>query len=234
MRRPSRLRMAICAGVLLPGRLPVLGWPFRHLARLLAGTYKERRFLGGLLGRPWISPLTARLLRGRVELAADAFVDDHCTLYLPEPDSLLRLGARTTLWSGTLVHVGPGGELTIGPDTHVQNRCIFTVFGRVSIGADVQIAPECRFYPYDHGFEDPNVPMREQPLRTRGGITLEDDVWLGVGVTVLDGVTIGRGAIVAAGAVVQKDVPPGAIAGGVPARVLRMRPGFENAAQGEE
>ena len=53
---------------------------------------------------------------------------------------------------------------------------------------------------------------------------IEDDAWLGLGVIVLDGVTIGRGAVIGAGAVVTGDVPPYAIAVGVPARVVGSRP----------
>lgn len=56
-----------------------------------------------------------------------------------------------------------------------------------------------------------------------GPIIIEDDVWLGYGVIVLSGVRIGRGAIIGAGSVVTKDVPAGAIAVGMPARVMRMR-----------
>lgn len=65
--------------------------------------------------------------------------------------------------------------------------------------------------------------MVSQRQSAGGGVTLGDDVWLGYGVTVLDGVTIGRGAVIAAGAVVTRSVPPYAIAGGVPARVIRKR-----------
>ena len=72
-------------------------------------------------------------------------------------------------------------------------------------------------------------PYRAKILKTgneatgRGDILIDDDVWIGYGATVLSGVHIGQGAVVAAGAVVTKDVPPYAIAGGVPAKVLRYR-----------
>ena len=50
------LRKLVCAGLMLPGRLPFLGRPFLEAARFAAGVYKERRFLGGLWPWPWISP----------------------------------------------------------------------------------------------------------------------------------------------------------------------------------
>lgn len=58
---------------------------------------------------------------------------------------------------------------------------------------------------------------------TRGDINIGNDVWIATGVTVLSGVTIGDGAIVGANSLVQKDIPPYAIAGGVPAKVIRNR-----------
>jgi acetyltransferase-like isoleucine patch superfamily enzyme len=92
----------------------------------------------------------------------------------------------------------------------------------IQIGRDVQIAPYCAFYSYNHGFA-PGALIRKQPLQTKGGIAIEDDVWLGVGVIVLDGVRIGKGAVVGAGSVVTQDIPDGAIAVGKPARVVKMR-----------
>ncbi|HXW01547.1 MAG TPA: DapH/DapD/GlmU-related protein, partial [Anaerolineae bacterium] len=93
----------------------------------------------------------------------------------------------------------------------------------ITIGANCMIAPRCAFMPYQHNWADTSRPMREQPLISRGDIVLEDDVWLGANACVLDGVTIGRGAIIGAGAVVTKDVPSYAIAGGVPAHVIKFR-----------
>lgn len=54
-------------------------------------------------------------------------------------------------------------------------------------------------------------------------VTVEEDVWLGVNVTLLSGATVGRGSIVAAGAVVSKDVPPYSIVGGVPAKFIKFK-----------
>lgn len=58
---------------------------------------------------------------------------------------------------------------------------------------------------------------------TKGSIVIGDDVWIGHSATILSGVTIGQGAVIAAGALVCKDVPPYAIVGGVPAKVLKYR-----------
>ena len=92
----------------------------------------------------------------------------------------------------------------------------------IVIGSNVQIAPNCAFYPYNHGVA-PDEPINKQPLETKGGIFIEDDAWLSVSVIVLDGVRIGKGAVIGAGSVVTHDIPDGAIAFGAPAKVYRMR-----------
>ena len=75
-----------------------------------------------------------------------------------------------------------------------------------------------------HEFDRPDVPVLEQGRSSRG-ITLGDNVWLGTGTKVLDGVRIGRDVVVGAGAVVTEDLPDGAVAVGIPARVVRRREG---------
>lgn len=64
---------------------------------------------------------------------------------------------------------------------------------------------------------------QNEELKTKGLITIGNDVWIGGNVTIMRGVTIGDGAILAAGSVVVKDVPPYAIVGGVPAKVIKYR-----------
>jgi acetyltransferase-like isoleucine patch superfamily enzyme len=78
------------------------------------------------------------------------------------------------------------------------------------------------FYSYDHSFAR-GIPYSKQPLKTKGPIIIEDEVWIGARSVVLSGVCIGKGAVIAAGSVVTKDIPAEAIAAGSPARVLRFR-----------
>lgn len=100
------------------------------------------------------------------------------------------------------------------------------------IGDFCSIANEVTFvtvsgHPIDHLS---TFPFRVMMLKNseiealdKGGIVVDDDVWIGYRATILDGVHIGQGAIVGAGAVVTKDVPPYAVVGGVPAKVIRFR-----------
>jgi len=78
-------------------------------------------------------------------------------------------------------------------------------------------------YPFGHIFEDEFPHHGEGHPATNGDVVIGNDVWLGSGCTILSGVTIGDGAVVAAKSVVTKDVPPYAIVGGNPAKVIRLR-----------
>jgi len=102
----------------------------------------------------------------------------------------------------------------------------------LEIGAYCSIAKEVKFilggnhktdcfmtFPVKNIFGE----THENQSLTKGKIILEDDVWIGVGATLLSGIRLGQGCIVAAGAVVTKSFPPYAIVGGNPARILKMR-----------
>lgn len=69
----------------------------------------------------------------------------------------------------------------------------------------------------------PGAPETEEYHESRGNVTIGHDVWLGSGATILSGITIGHGAVVAAQALVTRDVPPYAIVGGNPAKIIRYR-----------
>jgi acetyltransferase-like isoleucine patch superfamily enzyme len=95
---------------------------------------------------------------------------------------------------------------------------------KVVIGDGVLIAPHCYFAgAAGYTAKRTDIPIVEQPLDLRGGLTVENDVWIGAGATIMDGVTIGHDAIIAAGSVVLTSVPPYGVARGAPAKVIHNR-----------
>ena len=115
-----------------------------------------------------------------------------------------------------------GGNITIGDFCSINPYTILYGHGNLSIGNNVLIAAHCVIIPANHIFSDLDSPINSQGLTTKG-IIIEDDVWIGAGCRILDGVTVGKGSIIAAGAVVNKDVEPYTIVGGVPAKIIKKR-----------
>ncbi|RWU08706.1 acyltransferase [Pedobacter chitinilyticus] len=116
-----------------------------------------------------------------------------------------------------------GGKITIGNNCSINPYTIIYGHGNgVEIGSNVLIAGHCMIIPSNHNFRDNKVPINQQGSTSRG-IKIENDVWLGTGVKVLDGVTIAKGCIIAAGAVVTKSTEAYGIYMGVPAKKTKSR-----------
>lgn len=111
-----------------------------------------------------------------------------------------------------------GYQTTIGPRTFANWGLILADVARVTIGADVQIGPNVQLLTPTHPVEP---ELRRAKWEAGEPITIGDNVWLGGGVIVCPGVTIGENTVVGAGAVVSRDLPPGVVAVGNPARVIR-------------
>lgn len=122
--------------------------------------------------------------------------------------------------TGVIRELGEG--LKIGNHVGIAQNCFIQVRGKVEIGNYVIFGPQVSIFSENHLFEDKNVPIMQQGAR-RKGVIIEDDVWLGTGVTILDGVVIGEGSVVAAGSVVNKNVEPYSIVAGIPAKLIKMR-----------
>jgi acetyltransferase-like isoleucine patch superfamily enzyme len=128
----------------------------------------------------------------------------------------LSVGERSTIAAGCVLR----GEVSIGAHTSLNAGA--STIGRVTIGSGVRIATGAVLVGENHRFDDPDVPIALQGLSSEG-VVVEDDVWIGANVTVVDGVLIGAHSVIGAGAVVTRDVPAWSVVGGVPARVLRTR-----------
>ena len=127
-----------------------------------------------------------------------------------------------------------GDHMQVGNNVFFGEENLFMCAGApLIIGDHVMLGPRVTMITGDHRMDvigkymtevkaDDKLPENDQPIVLRG------DNWIGANATILKGVTIGEGAVVAAGALVTNDVPPYAIVGGVPAKILKYR--FEEGA----
>ena len=112
------------------------------------------------------------------------------------------------------------GDCSLGDNSGIGINA--KIFGKVTIGKDVMMGPDCIIYASNHEYSDINIPMNKQGSKS-APVNIGDDVWIGARVTILPGVLVGSHSVIAAGAVVTHNVPPFAIVGGVPAKVIKYR-----------
>lgn len=115
-------------------------------------------------------------------------------------------------------HCDYGFNIFAGRNFFANCNCVILDGAKVTFGDNVFIAPNCTFTTAGHPLD---VEQRNQGLEIALPITVGDNVWFGANVCVLPGVTIGSGTVIAAGSVVNRDIPSGVLAGGVPCRVIR-------------
>lgn len=116
------------------------------------------------------------------------------------------------------VHVAYGKHTFIGDDVYVNFGLKVVDDSEVHIGNRVMFGPNVTIVTAGHPV---HPELRGTGYQYSARVTIEDDVWLGSGATILSGVTVGRGSVVAAGAVVTANVPPMTVVGGVPAKTIR-------------
>jgi acetyltransferase-like isoleucine patch superfamily enzyme len=133
----------------------------------------------------------------------------------------IKIGARTFIDRDVILR-SYGGAISIGEDCSINCFSVLYGHGGLAIGDNVRIAAHTIIVPANHIFNDPGTPIWRQGLSTIG-VTIEDDVWIGAGVRILDGVTVGRGSVIAAGAVVTQSLAAMGVYGGVPAKAISWR-----------
>jgi maltose O-acetyltransferase len=110
--------------------------------------------------------------------------------------------------------------IEIGNYSEIGTNCL--IQSNTKIGDYVIMGPDIKIYTKNHIYSDINIPIALQGVICKS-VTIGNDVWIGANVIITPGVNIGNHVVLAAGAVVTKDIPDYAIAGGVPAKVLKFR-----------
>ncbi|WP_188447464.1 acyltransferase [Arenimonas maotaiensis] len=157
--------------------------------------------------------------RKSISLSSGAVVGNFCRILAGKGE--ISIGENCYIHPFTTLRAQTG-FIRMGKECSLNPYSIIHGSGGVVIGDYVRIGSHVIFVSANHVFDQVDVPIHFQGIESKG-IIVEDDVWIGGGVTVLDGVRIGKGSVIAAGAVVNKDVLPYSIVGGVPAKVIRMR-----------
>jgi len=120
--------------------------------------------------------------------------------------------------------VGGMGDFEIGDQSHINSGCVIYTGNGISIGSGVLIAANCTFAASNHAYSRKDVPVAQQRfMESRGGILIEDDVWIGANCVVLDGTVIRTGAVIAAGSLVRGEVPPYTVQAGNPLKQIGKR-----------
>ena len=165
--------------------------------------------------------LRFKLLHPRVKTKGFIFLPRHYEV-------VLKKGA--TMHIGRWVWIGRNNALRCHEgELYVGDNTIFGTDNTVNCYAGVYIGPECLFadsvyiVDFDHNYWDPVISIRSQGI-SKKPVCLEGNIWVGEKVSILRGVTVGRGSVIGALSLVNRDVPPYSVVGGVPARVLGWRP----------
>ncbi len=127
----------------------------------------------------------------------------------------MKIGKGSTIHTGTRFY--DPKNIRIGQDTIVGERAVLDGREKLIIGNHVALASEVMIYNSEHSVEDINFAAKDAPVE------IEDYCFIGPRAIILPGVKIGKGAVVGAGAVVTKEIPPFAIVGGVPAKIIGER-----------
>jgi acetyltransferase-like isoleucine patch superfamily enzyme len=193
----------------------------RSIACIGTKPYHNRAFLARINDYGFISNNCS--ICDDLKLEPNVYIGDYSVINTTGNGGPIFIGECSCLYGHAFLETGSGGRIIIGRDTHIQLGChIHAHINDVLIGDDVEIAPNCAFYSYNHAYLK-GVRIRHQELVSKGSIIVGNGCWIGHGVIILQGLKIGEGAIIGAGSVVTRDIPANSIAFGVPAKVSSYR-----------
>ena len=158
----------------------------------------------------------------KIRIGDNVVIDDNCLLDAKgESNHGITIGNGVFIGRNSILSC-KNGDIELADGANIGFNCELFSASRVSVGRDTLLAAYCYLIGGDHDFSDVSRPVIEQGRKSEG-VTVGAGAWLGAGAKLLDGVRVGDGAVIGAGAVVRSDVPGGAIAVGMPAKVVGQR-----------
>jgi acetyltransferase-like isoleucine patch superfamily enzyme len=179
------------------------------------------RGVGGSGSNVYISPFSSLRNPGKIFLGHNVVLEQHCRLWANGKEARIAVGENTTICPYALLKCNRG-KIVLGKGCSVNDYSILYGYGGITIGDDVHIAAHTVIVASEHDYRLLGRENFSDDVQGKG-IVIEDHVWIGANVVILDGVRIGTGSVIGAGAVVSGDVPADSIAAGVPARVIKKR-----------
>ena len=139
--------------------------------------------------------------------------------------TLISVGKNSVLDSFIKIKPAGGrGDLIIGENTVINSCCVLYTGNGVKIGDNVAVAANCVFAPVNHEYRSKDKLIREQRFKPgKGGIIIEDDVWIGAGCVILDGSILRKGCVIGAMSLVRGEIPSYSIQAGNPLKLLGWR-----------
>ena len=146
------------------------------------------------------------------------YIHEHVTWRrkLKNKGKQLRIHAKASLRNAENITLGNNVRITMYCCIWAEKK------SKITMGDNVLVGPGVKMFSGNHGTELNGIPMSFQQ-RKEADIIIGNDVWIGANSIITSGVSIADGVVVAAGSVVTKDLPPNVIAGGIPAKVIRLR-----------
>jgi acetyltransferase-like isoleucine patch superfamily enzyme len=136
-------------------------------------------------------------------------------------DGRLTIGEHTLLEPRCWITIAEQGRVSIGAGCFLNLHTMVAAQHEVTIGDHTMFANHCFVSDSSHRYDDRTMPVTWQGFTSKGPTRIGSNCWFGVGCVITSGVTIGDRCVVGANSVVTRDLPPGVIAAGAPAKVIR-------------
>jgi acetyltransferase-like isoleucine patch superfamily enzyme len=165
--------------------------------------------------------------RDVLKISPDARISPLADIEDSTRGSIIEIAAGAVIDSFVKIKpAGGSGNVYVGGNTVINSGCVIYTGNGVVIGRGCAIAANCTFAAVNHEYRDADRPITQQRfMPSRGGIVIEDDVWIGANTVILDGAVLGKGCVVGAGSVVREKLLPYSINVGSPTRMIGMREG---------